>query len=374
NTNSDLTRLHDYIKEALPWAHGHQVKAITTFVAAIFEKQTGNQAQLARTQHNQEAGCKRLSRLLHNGRLPPKWLAEGICHQALSQLPRHGKVRFAIDWTSEGAQHLLVVSLVIGRRAVPIFWRAYDQAVLKGRRGRYELAVVKRAFKLIFSYVSPPRVRLTAGRGFADTELFDLLSELKIRFIIRVKSCVKVCHRGAWVKLKTLRFAGNARHRTLGRVLYCESSPRRLWLTMSRARDKDGKLALWYLISNQSWRATRAAHEYGHRFCCEEGFRDNKWWLGFKQARISKISAWSRLFGLFALAQLTLTTLGMLLLLGDPDVARLFLRRVVSRRHGRCELSLLAATLSLIQQDRSLLNCLLPFTKLKLDAHLSNLS
>src|SRR5581483_7516346 len=74
NTNSDLTRLHDYIKEALPWAHGHQVKAITTFVAAIFEKQTGNQAQLARTQHNQEAGCKRLSRLLHNGRLPPKWL------------------------------------------------------------------------------------------------------------------------------------------------------------------------------------------------------------------------------------------------------------------------------------------------------------
>src|SRR5581483_10101905 len=252
-----------------PWAHGHQFKAITTFVAAIFEKQTGNQAQLARTQHNQEAGCKRLSRLLHNGRLPPKWLAEGICHQALSQLPRHGKVRFAIDWTSEGAQHLLVVSLVIGRRAVPIFWRAYDQAVLKGRRGRYELAVVKRAFKLIFSYVSPPRVRLTADRGFADTELFDLLSELKIRFIIRVKSCVKVCHRGAWVKLKTLRFAGNARHRTLGRVLYCESSPRRLWLTMSRARDKDGKLALWYLISNQSWRATRAAHEYGHRFCCE---------------------------------------------------------------------------------------------------------
>jgi len=36
----------------LPWTHGHQVKSIATFVAAIIEKQTGNQAELARTQGN----------------------------------------------------------------------------------------------------------------------------------------------------------------------------------------------------------------------------------------------------------------------------------------------------------------------------------
>ena len=99
--NSDLTRIADYIKEMLPWAHGHQRKALTTFVAAILEKQTGNQAALARTQGNQEAACKRLGRLLHHPRLAPKALAEAVCRQALRQLPRHGIVRCALDWTSE---------------------------------------------------------------------------------------------------------------------------------------------------------------------------------------------------------------------------------------------------------------------------------
>jgi hypothetical protein len=46
-TSESTTRLQDYIKELLPWAHGHQVKSIATFVAAILEKQTGNQAGLA---------------------------------------------------------------------------------------------------------------------------------------------------------------------------------------------------------------------------------------------------------------------------------------------------------------------------------------
>src|SRR5207249_7327156 len=156
------TRLEDHIKELLPGAHGHQIKAIATFVATIIAKQTGCQAELARTQGNQEAAVKRLSRLLHNERLKPKELAEWLCRQALRQVPRTGRVRCAIDWTSEGPQHLLVVSLVVGHRALPIFWRAYDQTVLKGRMQRYDLAVVKRAFKLIFQYVALQRVRLTA--------------------------------------------------------------------------------------------------------------------------------------------------------------------------------------------------------------------
>lgn len=104
-TDALPTRLVDYIRELLAWAHGHQLKAITTFVAAIIAKQTGCQAELARTQGNQEAALKRLSRLLHNERLKPKELAEWLCRQALRQLPRTGRVRFTIDWTSEGQQH-----------------------------------------------------------------------------------------------------------------------------------------------------------------------------------------------------------------------------------------------------------------------------
>jgi hypothetical protein len=141
-TEIQQTRIEQYIRELLPWAHNHQVKFIATFVAAIIEKQTGNLAELARTQGNQEAAVKRLSRLIHNEGLNPMDFSEWLCRKALEQLPRTGKVRIAIDWTTEDDQRLLAVSLVIRHRAMLIFWRAYEQTVLKGRTKRYELAVV----------------------------------------------------------------------------------------------------------------------------------------------------------------------------------------------------------------------------------------
>lgn len=374
NTTVSPTELQEFIKKMMPWAHGHQIKAITKFVLAIIAKQTGNQAELARGQGNQEAAAKQLSRLLHNPRLKPKDFAEWLCRQALAQVPRTGKVRLTIDWTTEDKQHLLVISLVVGRRALPIYWRAYAQDVLKGRMKRYEQAVIKRACKLILQYVAPRRIRLTADRGFPDDDLFALLEQLQINFVIRVKGCVKVFYGAQWVKLNTLGFVGNGRRRNLGRRYYCEQSPRQLWLTMSRARNKKGQLETWYLVSNLRLRAKHAAQEYGHRFGCEEGFRDAKWYLGFTEARVKEIDAWSRLFALFALALLVLTTLGMKLLIRGGEQARSLLRRVASRRSDRCELSLISAMIYLVQEDRSLFGALSPRTKLNLEASLSNVS
>lgn len=275
--NSALTRITDYIKEVLPWAHGHQLKSMTTYVAAILAKQTGNQAQLARTQGNQEAACKRLSRWLHNPRRAPKWLAEAVCQQALRQLPRQGEVRLALDWTSEADQYLLVVSLIMGRRAVPIFWRADAQSVLKGRMKRYELAVVKRAFSLIRKVVAPSRLRGTADRGFADQSLMNLLQTLRLKFVIRVKGTTKIRWGGQWQKLHQLQFVGHSKQRTFGWVDYCQSSPHRWWLTMSRQRDRHRQWQRWFLLSNFVASSTNLATEYAHRFGCAEGFRDAKW-------------------------------------------------------------------------------------------------
>jgi hypothetical protein len=42
---SSSTRLRDYIAFLLPWAHGHQLKAIGDFVAAIIEQQTAAPAK-----------------------------------------------------------------------------------------------------------------------------------------------------------------------------------------------------------------------------------------------------------------------------------------------------------------------------------------
>ena len=249
--DSTTTRLDDYLVHMLPWAHGHQRKAIRDFVQAIIDQQTGCQAQLARSFGNQEAAAKRLSRLLHNERLEPRHLADAVLLQALVQLPAHGPVRLAIDWTIEGQQHLLVVSLIIGRRAVPMYWRAYAATVLKGRMKRYEHAVIRRAVTRVIRKVGPRRVRVTADRGFADVALFTLLSDLRVACVIRVKKSTKICLAGVWRRLDARRFVGHRRRRRLGRLLYCAGTPQPLWVTMSRKRDRQGTWGIWYLVANR---------------------------------------------------------------------------------------------------------------------------
>ena len=179
---------------------------------------------------------------------------------------------------------------------------------------------------------------------------------------------------GQWCTLHTLRFVGNARRRNLGRMHYGESSPQRLWITRSRARDKKGHWGIGYLVSNRPLRAQQLARADGHRLCCEEGFRDATWSLGFAQARITAMRAWARLFALCAIALLVLTSLGIRLLLRGRLQARQLLRRVASRRRDRCALSLIAAVIALVQRDRSLFDALSASTKLNLEATLSNVS
>ena len=204
--------------------------------------------------------------------------------------------------------------------------------------------------------------------------LFTLLSQLGITFIIRGKAGTNVSCQGKWCKLGKLGFRGNERHRSFGALAYCESCPQRLWVSKSRARDAKGNWGLWHVVSNRPAAANAAAHEDGRRFGCEEGFRDTKWWRGFAKARIAQIKAWSRMFALFAIALLVMTSLGSYLLLAQGHRAKVLLRRVASRRRGRCELGLVSAMVKLLQQDKTLYDELSPHVKLKLEATLANVS
>jgi hypothetical protein len=235
---------------------------------------------------------------------------------------------------------------------------------------RYETAVIRRALTRVQRAIGQRRVIVTADRGFADVALVDGLTELGVEFVIRVKGSTKVSFQGQWCKLNTLSFAGNARQRNLGRLAYCERAPHHLWMTMSRARDRNGQWDTWYLIANRFRRAQATAAEYARRFGCEEGFRDAKWELGFAQARITQIQAWSRLFALFALALLVVVSLAVTLLLPGKPGAVALLRRVASRRQGRWDLSLVSAIVRLLHADKSLLAHLSPYIQFNLDARL----
>ena len=120
------------------------------------------------------------------------------------------------------------------------------------------------------------------------------------------------------------------------------------------------------MVANRPYTAAQAIAEYARRPGCEAGFRDAKWWLGFAQARIKQTKAWSRLFALVAIALLIVVTLASHLLLRRGEQATGLLRRVASRRRGRCELSLISALISLLHQEPRLYDPLAPRIKLKL--------
>lgn len=368
NKDTLATRLSEYISLILPDAHGHQQKAICDFVRALISVQTCCQATLARFFDNFEAASKRLSRLLHNRRLETGELALSHARSLTARLPSQVPLRLALDWTIEDRQHLLVASLNVGRRGVPLYWRAYTKAELKKRMSFYEREFVRALFADVLCGVARRRFVLTADRWFADVDLLDLLNELGVSYVIRTKSNYHVRVEGRWRRLDSLRWTTNQRRRAWGRVWYVEGDPRHLFLVQARSRDKQGRWGVWHLLSNRNLSAHRMAAEYARRFTCEEGFRDAKSLLGFAHARISCLKAWTRMFTLVAIAIAVLTKFGSAL---ASDTRRDgWLRRVRSRRTTRSELSMIRSVVELLTHDESLWHLLNHERKLDLEAGL----
>jgi hypothetical protein len=368
NQSSLTTRLGEYISHVLPAAHGHQQKAVCDFVLALVSVQSCCQAALARFFNNFEAANKRLSRLLHNAHLEAEGLARSHAHALAARLPGAGSVRLSLDWTTEDSQHLLIASVRVRGRALPLYWRAYHDAELKARMSLYEREFVRVLFAEVLGGVARRRFILTADRWFADVDLLDVLDELGVSYVIRTKSNYKVRVDDRWRRLDSLRWRTNQRRRSWGRVWYCEGDPRHVYLAQARARDAKGHWGVWHLLSNRPLSAHAMAAEYARRFTCEEGFRDSKRLLGFAEARVRCIAAWARMFLLVAAARCVLTLMGCVLL-RRHDCAHL-LRQVRSRRNARSELSLVRSVVELLRRGEDLWQLLEHQCRLHLEAAL----
>ena len=311
---------------------------------------------------------------MQNPRISAKDLAEKVFLQVLQQLPKVGKMRLAFDWTIENKQYLLVISLVRNGRAIPIFWRGYEEHRLKGKMKKIERAMLKRVLKKLKEKVGKRRIILTADRGFADVETFRLLKRLEIAFVIRVKCNTLIQMRGVWRSLKTIELKTDGEQQKIGKRGYCRSDEESLEIAVSCVKATDEAKDRWYLVSNMKWSAEKMVAEYRRRFWCEEGFRDVKWTLGFAKARIKEIKAWTRMFSLHALAMLVLSSVESEMLLKNKNKGEEQMRKVASRKRGGWTISLITATIKLLKQDKSLYNCLNPFIKLNLCNTLQNVS
>ena len=311
---------------------------------------------------------------MQNPRISAKDLAEKVFLQVLQQLPKVGKMRLAFDWTIENKQYLLVISLVRNGRAIPIFWRGYEEHRLKGKMKKIERAMLKRVLKKLKEKVGKRRIILTADRGFADVETFRLLKRLEIAFVIRVKCNTLIQMRGMWRSLKTIELKTDGEQQKIGKRGYCRSDEESLEIAVSCVKATDEAKDRWYLVSNMKWSAEKMVAEYRRRFWCEEGFRDVKWTLGFAKARIKEIKAWTRMFSLHALAMLVLSSVESEMLLKNKNKGEEQMRKVASRKRGGWTISFITATIKLLKQDKSLYNCLNPFIKLNLCNTLQNVS
>jgi Transposase DDE domain len=362
------TRLEHYINTLMPETHSHQRKAFGDFVTALLVVRTCCQATLARYFPNFEAASRRLTRWLHNPRIEPQAQAQAHAQAVVRQLPLTGSVRIAVDWTTEDHQHLLVASVIVGRRAVPLYWEAYTTAERKGRQRAVEQAFLRQIVEHELATVDRERLLLTADRGFGDGRLLTELARLQVPFVLRLSANVTVCLDQQWQKLGSLQMRHTTRRRALGRLWCLRTNPQRCWVTQARARNKKGRWEYWHLVSNRPLSAFSMAYEYARRFGCEEGFRDAKRTLGFAAARIVQIEAWARMFALVAAALLILTQWGTHLL--THPQRQQWLRHVHSRRRTRSELSVITAVCHLLDQGITLWPLLTPHAKLNLEAAL----
>jgi hypothetical protein len=362
------TRLEHYINTLMPETHGHQRKAFGDFVAALLGVRTCCQATLARYFPNFEAASRRLTRWLHNSRLDVQTQAHAPALGLVHQLPRSGPVRVAIDWTTEDQQHLLVASVIVGRRAVPLYWEAYTTAARKGQQRALEVAFLRQVIEHELGRVARERLLVTADRGFGDGTLLTELARLQVPFVLRWAAHITVWLDQQWQKLGRLPMRHTTRRRALGRLWCLRSNPQRCWVSQARARNKKGRWEYWPLVSNRPLSAFSMASEYARRFGGEEGVRDAKRTLGFAAARIAQIEAWARMFALVAAALLVLTPWGTPLL--THPQRQTWLQQVRSRRRTRSELSVITVVCHLLDQGIALWPLLTPHAKLNLEATL----
>jgi DDE family transposase len=366
--HSQPTRLHYYLNTLMPETHGHQRKAFGDFVAALLAVRTCCQATLARYFPNFEAASRRLTRWLHNPRLDVQAQAHAHAQVLVHQLPPTGPVRIAVDWTTEDQPHLLVASVIVGRRAVPLYWEAYTTKERKGHQRALELAFLRQVVEQALGPVARERLLVTADRGFGDGTLLSELARLQVPFVLRLSANITVCLEQQWQKLGSLQMRHTTRRRALGRLWCLRSNPQHCWVTQARARNKKGRWEYWHLVSNRPFSAFTMAHEYARRFGCEEGFRDAKCTLGFAVARIAQIAAWARMFALVAAALLILAQWGTHLL--THPQRQTWLRHVRSRRRTRSELSVITVMCHLLDQGIPLWALLTPHATLNLEAAL----
>jgi hypothetical protein len=251
---------------------------------------------------------KQVDRLLSNRRLEAwdvfaTWVPEMVGARL--------DVVVAMDWTDYDAdgQATLALKLVTRHgRATPLVWLSVHKDDLRDARNDYEDAALRRLAEVL-----PDGVKCTilADRGFADTKLFEFLTELGFGYVIRLKGNTRLSAADGTTRPAAGWIGQGGRARKLRDAAVTEARRPIGAAVCVHARDMKEP---WCLVtSNRDATAPQIIKLYSKRWGVEPGFRDTKdlrFGLGLCAVRIADPQRRDRLLLLNAFAVVLLTLLG----------------------------------------------------------------
>jgi hypothetical protein len=216
-----------------------------------------------------------------------------------------------MDWTDYDAdgQATLALKLVTRHgRATPLVWLSVHKDDLRDARNDYEDAALRRLAEVL-----PDGVKCTilADRGFADTKLFEFLTELGFGYVIRLKGNTRLSAADGTTRPAAGWIGQGGRARKLRDAAVTEARRPIGAAVCVHARDMKEP---WCLVtSNRDATAPQIIKLYSKRWGVEPGFRDTKdlrFGLGLGAVRIADPQRRDRLLLLNAFAVVLLTLLG----------------------------------------------------------------
>jgi hypothetical protein len=254
-------------------------------------------------------GIKQVDRFLSNAKIKPLDLHHGLVAAAVGAR-KH--IEVSMDWTDfdKDDHTTLALSLIMRRgRAIPLVWSTVRKSCLKKTQTLHERTAVQMLRDALRADV---RVTVIADRGFGSTDLYDhLLGIPGFDFIIRFRQKIFVSVAGRHEKASAL-VPRNGRILVIrdARLTAKRAGPYTVVLHKA-ARMKEA----WCLATSLDTADGRdIVRAYGHRFECEEGFRDLKDWrfgLALRHTSIKAEGRRERILFAFALAAFLLTIVGI---------------------------------------------------------------
>jgi Transposase DDE domain len=251
---------------------------------------------------------KQVDRLLSNRRLEAwdvfaTWVPEMVGARL--------DVVVAMDWTDYDAdgQATLAFKLVTRHgRATPLVWLSAHKDDLKDTRNAYEDAGLRRLAEVLPDGVT---ATILADRGFADTKLFEFLTELGFGYVIRLRGNTKVSAADGTTRPAANWIGQGGRARKLRDATVTAAQCPVGAVVCVHAMDMQEPWCL--ATSNRDATAPQIIKLYGKRWGVEPAFRDTKdlrFGLGLSSVRIADPQRRDRLLLLNAFALALLTRLG----------------------------------------------------------------